>query len=172
MMNRKGMRVWSVLVDNAGEWLDTVEIAYLADLTSKQICSIISHMPALPIEKGETENGTMRLRAVLSEEELKEEKRKLEMMKFNITPEIIEQVYSMLSTVGWTSVSSICIETGYNKSIVSKALKLCDGVVCERRDAMTVYRRVSGGHNVPIDLRVAHTGDISAIGSGRDRVDE
>lgn len=143
-MSMKLFKVWTVLLEHPGEWMDAQDISYHTDLTPRQVVSLMSEICAPEIERRTTDsrprqcicyNGTI--------DQVEAMRRHIMIWRYEISEELIQCVTAAMSSAGWTTVTDISEETGLSKANVSKVLKvLPPGAICTKPTGTGVlYRR-------------------------------
>ena len=127
--------------------MDTQEIGYQTNLTSRQVCSIVAQFPTPPLEKdrwtGGAGVGDHTLYVCWNEdEEHAEERRKAAINEYyKLTPAMHKTVMDSLSSVGWMTVYDICSETGLPKDAVARIVRMSDNVEKEVSGRLRLYRK-------------------------------
>ena len=136
----KAYRVWKVLFEHPNEWLGLSYISREIDMSNRQTSSVIQTMNSSHIIKGEAP-GTKYVEIKLegTDEELKELRREVLMTFHEIDDEVMENIHSTLSTIGWTSAKDIALMTGYRGSRIYVAISLMDDVVSKDSGTSRLY---------------------------------
>lgn len=143
-MSMKLFKVWTVLLEHPGEWMDALDISYCTDLTPRQVVSLMAEISAPEVVRKMTEarprqcicyNGTA--------SQAEEMRRQIMIRRYDITEDLMDSVVGAMSIAGWTTITDISEETGLSKANVSKVLRvLPPGAICTKPTGTGVlYRR-------------------------------
>ena len=141
-MNSKTYKVLKEILSNPGEWRAIPNLAFMADMTIRQISSIICSYEYLPLVK-ERDDAANRSYVMFpgSPEEAEKAMRMVTEEYYNISEEMKERVFNSLSTVAWMSVSDVMDDTSFNRNDVSHTLNLLEGVTTKTSGVLVLYKR-------------------------------
>jgi hypothetical protein len=143
MMNKNEYRTWMILLDNPDKWLDVMEMAFLANLTRRQMTSILNaHMDDPHLDK--TFNRECRMLVVRlhgPSTELETLRQDINTRFYGVTPAMKQATETYLSLAGWLSIPDIARDSGLDRNDIAHALMAMPDVEVKKTNAGTFYRR-------------------------------
>jgi len=136
----KAYRIWKRLFTEPNVWLSIPGIAYDVNMTSREVQAVLKTMNSEYIERmpGSTDClPTVRL--TISDEDFIQLRRDVIMTFNELTEDMLDTIYGVLSPVGWLSASDIANITGYLPAKICVALSIMDGVVQKNKGASKLY---------------------------------
>ena len=141
-MKKKTFRVLNAVLACDCGYISTQEIAYKTNLTNRQVQSMISILN-LPIvhEEFDEKMKVILYRMDGTKEQKEEILKQATRDYYNISDEVIANVYSVLPEDEWTTISAIAAKTDMKLMDVSKTLYVMDGVATKGTGSSILYRR-------------------------------
>lgn len=140
-VTNKVYRVWKVLFTIPNKWVDVMEVAYEANLTTRQVSMIINGMPSPPVEKERDAEGHMQVILRGSESDLKELQRYIRMECLGISEEDVYTISEYIPT-DWIPLTDLCDLTGKERLELTRIISVMRNVECNNEGKITEYRRI------------------------------
>ena len=140
-MNQKTYKIWMLLLEHSGEWVDIDRIAYEMDLTRRQMHALLPKFPDPPVERCGGDGTAVRLRVRGSPEYLRRLRTAVTMDRYAITPEMVDTLYGTLSAVGWLALKDLSSDTGFTMTQLVKTLEFMQGVEVRTINGTPMYRK-------------------------------
>lgn len=139
-VSSKAYKVWKILFDHPNEWLTLSYISHEADMSNRQTSSVLQTMGYDHIQRAEVPpNRSVEIMLTVSDDELADLKREVMRSFHGIDDEVMENIRSALSTVGWTSAQDIAVITGYGGFKIYVAISMMDDVISKESGSARVY---------------------------------
>ena len=140
LVTSKAYKIWKRLFDEPNVWLSIPGIAYDVDMSSRQVQAVLKTMNSPYIERRPGSSDVdPKLRLTISDGELAILKREVIMTYNHLSEEMLDEIYAVLSPVGWTSAADLSLETGYCSAKISIALSVMDGIVQKNDGVSKLY---------------------------------
>lgn len=140
MIKNKELKIWLCLLKHPNYWMDVAVIAQDADLTYRQVTTIIGKRNPELIEKRK-DNKISQVRFAGDSEMAEKVKRELYKEYYGISEEEQQMVKDTLSYAAWMTTNDIELETGLKSVHVNHILCTMDGVTSISNGSGTLYRR-------------------------------
>jgi len=140
LVTSKAYKIWKRLFEEPNTWLSVPSVAYDVDMSSRQVQAVLKTMNSPYIEKEPGSADTVpAIRLNISDEDFVALKREVIMSYNKLSEEMLQEIYDVLSPVGWTSASDLSLETGYCSAKICIALSIMDGVVQKNDGVAKLY---------------------------------
>lgn len=143
MMKKNEFHTWMVLLDNPNKWLDVMEMAFLTNLTRRQMSSILSaHINDKNLEKEYDKDCRMMIvRLNGSKPDLDILRRSIFAEYYGITEDMKAQTSEYLPLAGWITIPDLARDSGLDRTIIAHTLVAMENVDIKRTNSGTYYRR-------------------------------
>ncbi len=113
-------------LDCCNKWISVSEIAFLSDVTPRQVLPALAHIPNLNIKVTKRENCRFML---LTADEQEQKRIFLHIMSWKYdVPDIVSYLMYFIPYSGWVSVKDLSSESGIKSSDLSMIIRHMDGI--------------------------------------------
>lgn len=140
LVTSKAYKIWKRLFNEPNVWLSIPSVAYDVDMSSRQVQAVLKTMNSPYIEKQPgSPDSVPAIRLTISQEDFVKLKRDVIMSYNKLSEEMLDEIYNVLSPVGWTSAADLSLETGYCSAKICIALSIMDGVIQKNDGVSKLY---------------------------------
>ena len=136
----KAFRVWKELFKNPNIWMDASSLGQRVDMSGRELISVVCTMnsPYIEREKG-TCSSAPRVKLNVTEEEQRDLYRAVMKLYYRIDQDMMDEIRSCITPLGWISSKDISEITGYRCATVAIAISLMDDVRMTKADTIKMY---------------------------------